>query len=181
MYAYFKLSIDCPLGQSFNQVWQQRKDCEDKAFALAKELGGGPRIVSPYGTAGGGLIAVEFKTYPDMKAWKGFRDFNGFYSPRLSSKEGRAIKDKMKELPIVEPKVFNELVGFKPHSSSDQEGRVFHSSFVFHSSIAAFFILETGLFYLNFNIPPNYEAPKDLTEITVSEYKKVYDSITPKP
>lgn len=41
MYAYFKLSIETPLGQKFNELWQERARCEDRAIELVKELGGG--------------------------------------------------------------------------------------------------------------------------------------------
>lgn len=103
-----------------------------------------------------------------MKAWKHFKAIRGFYSPRLSNKQGVAIKGTMENLPIVKPEAFNNLIGFKAHSSSEDRG------FVFHSSIAAFFVRESGMFYIRFDLPQGYSAPESLVEITATEYDKIY-------
>lgn len=110
-YATLKTS---ETGKAFQKLVDEGARIKKEIVTYLDEIGVSNEYVcdgcSNFGT---GIIEVGFDTEPDPKVWKKSKFHQGFYAPRLSSKEGKEIKGKFNEFDIIDDGDLNRIVGMK--------------------------------------------------------------------
>jgi len=97
-------------GKKFAAVEKKIKQIIKQQRALAKELGFDAWRKGRF-TAIGGYSSLCFNTPPDMKVYK--RVGKDEYMPRLSTKAGKVIKERLAKIPVVERRELNSCIGYK--------------------------------------------------------------------
>lgn len=103
-----------PLHQALTALWERVIEARNAMKEMGDEIGS-HKVVSARGWTilEGGISQAEFDSPPDKKMWcKGSRA--GLYRPRLSTKEGIALSQRLGELPIINTSELNDLIGFNP-------------------------------------------------------------------
>lgn len=133
-------------------------EVNNKALELCKELGG--KRFSVNGEIAGGISSIEFDEQP--KGWRK-TSLKGFYQPS-DFKKNKEVIDKMRSLPRLSFKDFNEIVGYELQFVGNM---ICTMPQVFWKKD---FVL------LSFNEAAKYTPVEDMEEITVSEFNSLKES-----
>lgn len=150
----FKTLKTSETGKRLAALIEKKEDVEAQAQALAKEYDA-TRWNIGAGAVWGGISALILTDEPDTKLWR--RKHAGWY-PKKNSKAGKALAKRFEALPVVDKEDLNSCVGFGDR---------------FFKTIGLNWMHEE---YFGFAVGEDweYEPPADCTEITVSEYNKIF-------
>lgn len=155
---YYKAEKTSETGKKMQTLITRGKISSDAIHDYMKEIGAtlmyltSDRCVFQTGIAG-----VEFLEVPDMKIWKKFTGFPNYYRPRLSSSEGKKIDEKISSFERIERSDINEVINFSAiHRQCGFGNGKEHFGFIIDSEW-------------------NHQMPNDCSEITYSEYKKLFE------
>lgn len=100
-------------GKKFLEIEKQKSACHKAQADIAKELGF-TKWRHGYWTVWGGFSSVIFddKTKVDNKVWKNVDGKKDERMPRLNTKEGKIIANKLKSAPVVSIDSLNKCIGF---------------------------------------------------------------------
>lgn len=155
---YFITPKDSKTGKKFQKIADKLDVCFENQKALAEKYGftswRGERWV-----VAGGISSVIFPqgTTTDTKVWKEVRD--GEYMPRLNIKQGKTIQADFDQAVTISKAELNACIGW-------DEGFSKHIGFC-----------KANDEYFGFTIEEDWTdivIPSDCTEITTSEYKKLF-------
>ena len=104
-----------------------------------------------------GLGAVEFIESPDMKLWKKYPSLEGYYTPRLSSKEGKELQKKFYSFETIKKFAVNDIIGLK----------------AFLYTCGYYNDTPSGFFGFMIESSWNHTMPADCVEITFGEFEKL--------
>lgn len=156
MDLYYKIEKGSDTGMKFAELESRGTQCVLKSLEVVEKYGFTQYRPSTWGIYGGISSFVSPEKNPDSKVWK--KDRNGEYFPNKRSKEGRQIFDEISELPIVERKELNAIVGYDDP----------FSHIGFYMSNKKYF----GVILMdNWKVIP----PSDCIEITGSEFKLLFE------
>lgn len=153
---YFKTKQNSETGLKLAEIKKKANLAFKETKELAKEIGFS-KWREGYWQAFGGISCVIFDSTPDSKIWKKQEDG---YMPKLNTKKGKAIQEKIDKITSVDYFELNECVGFNG-------GPFKHIGTSFNND--EFFAFSVGENW-------NFKAPKDCVEITVSEFKELFVS-----
>lgn len=161
MAIYFITPKTSETGKKFKKVSGKATECFEAQKKLAEELGASkwrPTRMVAYG----GISSFVFDETPDKKTWKRINICvsDCEYMPKLSSKKGKEIMDRINKLPIVSVAELNDCIGFKVP---------------FFKTIG--FANNNGKYY-GFSIGETWDItpPADCEEVTLSKYKSLFTS-----
>lgn len=109
-YATLKTS---ETGKAFQKLIDEAARVRKEISAYLDEIGADDYASDPGSAFGTGIVEVSFVTEPDPKVWKKSKYYEGFYTPRLSSKEGKKIKEKFNEFDNITEDDLNRIVGMR--------------------------------------------------------------------
>lgn len=112
--------------------------------------------------AAGGISSMTFPNgkEPDKKDWKNVNGSKHEWMPKHSTKKGAELNNELKKLPIVYYKDVNSIVGFDEYA---------------FSCIGFNFNGNKKYFGISAKDDWDIKATKDLKEVTVAEYKKLFN------
>lgn len=151
--------------ETFNKLTalhQRMQDCEEAAYQLQKELGGTSRMV--YRTVAGGMHGVALPGKPEGWRYATNDNYDGFFYPK-KIKANKELIERIKNLPVVEHKDVNEVVGFEFQSSGL---KWFNRPAVAWGKEYCLIEVDDECYFT-----PN----KDMVEILGSEYKMLMDRL----
>ncbi len=161
---YFKIKKNSVTGQKLQTVLDKITQAREAQKTLAEKY----HVVQWRGsslTIEGGFSSVIFEPgfKPDPKVWKNVYDSDDEFMPKLSSKEGKKIKAEFINLPLVYNTELNDIFKIK-------NALFGHPGFYFKNDE-----------YFGIYAKDNCEMtiPEDTTEITMTEFKKLFPSYTP--
>lgn len=151
---YFKTPKDSETGKKFAIVDAKMDIAKREASAFASQF----NCTQYYGQlweAYGGIAGLVFPQGQEIPpVFKKVQGTDNGYTPRLSTKAGKEIKEEMDELTTVSKFELNSCIGYQEH---------FKATIGFFRSHAEFYLFEYGSDW-------GITAPTDCTEITESEY-----------
>ncbi|MEN5132676.1 hypothetical protein [Elizabethkingia anophelis] len=109
-YATLKTS---ETGKAFQKLVDEAARIRKEIGIYLDEIGAYDYACDACSNFGTGIIEVGFEKEPDLKIWKKSKYYEGFYTPRLSSKEGKKIKEKFNEFDIITEDDLNRIVGMR--------------------------------------------------------------------
>ncbi|MDV3665453.1 hypothetical protein CMT75_09015 [Elizabethkingia anophelis] len=109
-YATLKTS---ETGKAFQKLVDEAARIRKEISAYLDEIGADDYACDPGSAFGTGIVEVGFEKEPDLKIWKKSKYYEGFYTPRLSSKEGKKIKEKFDEFDDIDDDALNRIVGMR--------------------------------------------------------------------
>lgn len=160
---FYKTSLQSETGKKFAEFIDRRKKCEKAQDDLVKKVGAKSCRIG-YWRVHGGVSSFIFDNPPDQKHWKRVR--MNEYMPKLNTKVGKQIDEKISNLPQLQPNDLNSCIGWKP-GIFKSIGYVYDKS----ADVVGFAVLPEWL--------DEITIPSDCQEITYSEYKSI--STTGKP
>lgn len=168
----FKVLKGTELFEKLSALGDNIKECDNKSFELAKELGFKNCYGKSFLLAGGlyGLIPIDGKTKPEGYAWA-FNDRTGnAVMPIKNRKANKEIIDKIDSLPTVEYDELNNLVNYH-RALSNKPNETGGTRFSFHPAIN--WTKEFILIDVPVSNGRKYRPAKDMVEILESEYQKL--------
>jgi hypothetical protein len=146
-------------GKKFLEIEERKLEALRAQKRMAKELGY-EQWREAYWVAFGGVSSIMFKDRHkvDKKVWKNVNNCPDEWMPRLNTKEGKAIDDKLKTLPTISADDLNQCIGF--------DGAPFKSIGFTHNSDE----------YFGFEIVDGWKIkiPKDCKEVTTTKYNSIF-------
>ena len=109
-YATLKTS---ETGKAFQKLVDEAARIRKEISTYLYEIGADDYASDPGSAFGTGIVEVGFEKEPDLKIWKKSKYYEGFYTPRLSSKEGKKIKEKFDEFDDIDDDALNRIVGMR--------------------------------------------------------------------
>lgn len=91
---YFRVSSG-PLIDELKRMFAQFEEYKSVVGKIAEEVGAEQEWLV-HGSSFGGF---RFKTQPDMKLWREVSGYDNMYYPRRTSKEGKALYERIKKAP----------------------------------------------------------------------------------
>lgn len=155
---YFITKKSSETGKKFQSINKRATICVNAAHAILDRLGATEYCPKRW-SAWGGIEIVVFENEPDMKIWKKHNDVINGYTPRMSSKEGKAIREEFDSLPTVDWDELNACIGF----DGDFKKIGFDPN---NDEYFAFTIKEDW----------DVKIPSDCEEITTSKYKELFSN-----
>ncbi|MDD3037923.1 hypothetical protein [Bacteroides sp.] len=162
MELYFKVKKDSKTGAKLNELCQRGDKCQDAVIAFLDKYGFKQYRPSRISYVGGISSCGAPVSPVDTKVWKESGCGVNEWMPKLNCKEGKAIMEEIKSLPIVDIDELNNVVGY--------EGNHFKSASIGFSGDKA------NEEYFGFVVVDKWKAkiPSDCVEITASEYKRIF-------
>lgn len=155
---YFKFKRNSELGKRFQKIEIKVRIAMAAPKKLAKKYGFDVWAVAPFVI--GGISCVRFEKEPDALLWKKAK-YRFEYSPRHSTKSGKALYNEIKNLPVVH---YPELNAAISESFSRKMGPFKHIGFCYQNDKYYGIIINS-----RWEVP----IPEGLTEITETEYKNL--------
>lgn len=155
----FKTKRNSGTGKKFTALLKKIEEGQIIASNLSKELGYCKWRTSNWNPFGGvSSVVFKDKEKVDKSIWKNVNASDNEWLPRLNTKLGKVINEKLKSVPVISNDELNKCANFK--------GDPFQR-------IGVSFINKE---YIGFIIKENweYKAPKDCEEITVTEWNKLF-------
>ncbi|BBQ07958.1 hypothetical protein [Elizabethkingia anophelis] len=109
-YATLKTS---ETGKAFQKLVDEGARIKKEIVAYLDDIGADDYACDAYSHFGTGIIEVGFSTEPDSKIWKPSRYHKGCYTPRLSSKQGKMINEKLLSFDNIDDVAVNRIVGMR--------------------------------------------------------------------
>ncbi|HCZ8394602.1 hypothetical protein [Elizabethkingia anophelis] len=109
-YATLKTS---ETGKAFQKLVDEAARIRKEINAYLDAIGADDYASDPGSAFGTGIVEVGFEKEPDLKIWKKSKYYEGFYTPRLSSKEGKKIKERFNEFDNITEDDLNRIVGMR--------------------------------------------------------------------
>ena len=153
---YFKTEKDTETGEKIKALLERGLIGAAQAKQFCKKVGAEENYLRNdryiFGT---GLRAVTFQEEPDLKNWKRFKGWDGYFSPRLSTKEGKELGKQIDEMESVEKTEIGEAIGLEDFFKSPG--------------------FTNGNLFFGFAIKDewNLKMPSDCIEITGTEYSNL--------
>lgn len=163
---YYKITKEADLYGQLLEFLERIRDVNQQAAELAKEITGNIQFMPAGGSAmAGGIHAFCFRS--DQEIPKMFKKVNrkqGFICCRVNGKEkeGRDLRKKMKELPVVSR---FDLIG------------MFGLNGISYPGITVSTELEFAVAELSESDASNWKKPKYVKELTFSQYKSALKDI----
>lgn len=157
MTIYFKTKKDSETGKKIQALVDRAKNAEEEINKFVDELNSDRKyLTSDRYILGTGIVGLKFETEPDMKVWKKFHGFPFYYSPRMSSKEGKKLQEKLDSFDKVWKTEIGETIGFDDFFKTP-----------------GIQIKGVDYFGIAFGSDWNHTLPTDCFEITGSEYNNL--------
>ncbi|UJF29873.1 hypothetical protein L0B70_00325 [Kaistella sp. 97-N-M2] len=157
MTIYFKTKKDSETGKKIQALVDRAKNAEEEINKFVDELKSDRKyLTSDRYILGTGIVGLKFEIEPDMKVWKKFHGFPFYYSPRMSSKEGKQLQEKLNSFDKVCRTEIGETIGF--------------DDFLKTPGIE---LNGVDYFGIAFGSDWNHSLPTDCVEITGSEYNNL--------
>ena len=139
------------------------------ALALSAEVGASPERCCRYND--GKFVAFIFEPGQEIPAYfRPFRHFAGAYVPRLTTKEGKQLREKIRKLPsVLMPNNYNKAIGFSPCLISGMRFCEYPAS-----------VLQGDTLYFMLPDDAPYTPPENVTEIFGSEYNQAMKAVEDK-
>lgn len=139
------------------------------ALALSAEVGASQERCCRYND--GQFVAFIFEPGQEIPAYfRPFRHFSGAYVPRLTTKEGTQLREKIKKLPnVLMPNNYNKAIGFSPCLISGMRFCEYPAS-----------VLQGDTLYFMLPDDAPYTPPEYVTEIFGSEYNQAMKAVEDK-
>lgn len=154
---YFITKKDTETGVKFQAIMDRKKECFDAQVAFADKYGFEGWRKGAWNAFGGIASCVGFKDKPNPKIWgKGLAP--GEYFPKQSSREGFAIFEEIRKLPVISNDELNSCIGFN--------AKLF-GSIGFAGNNDEYFGFEVDIEW-------NVKVPDDCEEVTISRYRKLF-------
>lgn len=152
---YYKTLKNTETGDKIKRIINLCHQGRQEAEELCRELNAEEQyLINSRFILGTGLVAFRFSNEPDMKIWKKHK-IDGYYEPRLKSKKGKEIQNKIFNLQRIDKAELSDAIGLSCWFRSPG-------------------FTEVKNYYL-FNLESSWEhkMPNDCAEITGSEYDKL--------
>lgn len=146
-------------GKKLALVEQKVKDAHKACIALAEEIGF-EQWRQEYLVVAGGISAVQFPkgTNVDTTIWKNENKSKTEWSPRLTSKEGKALQARFNALPVVRANELNDCIDWD-------------APFMKNIGVA---FGNTEYFGITVREEWEVKMPTDCEEVTISKYKELF-------
>lgn len=117
---YYRVLSASPTGKKLLSLREQINAVERAASDLAAKFKAVSYLPSTVGVFGG-IAALEFRSNPG-KIWKFLctEDGRNYYKPNTEYKKGETRREQMNDLPIIDPRLVNRIIGIT--NSSDTFG-----------------------------------------------------------
>lgn len=155
---YFKVAKSSSIGLKIQALIEIGEKVKTQVIEFADSIGANKELFcrSSWYIFYTGTVAFYFDEKPDMEVWKEFKHFDGYYSPRLSNKEGKFLQSKIDSFQKIRKEELHETFGY--------------DSFIYSPG----FVPGEGLFFgISIDTNANFKAPEDFEEITFTEYEKL--------
>jgi len=158
---YFKTKKDSETGKKFQEIVEKKENAFIAQLEFAEKHGFKSWRQAYWAVFGGISSCCDFIKEPDGKIWGKSEAKNEFF-PKKNTKEGKKIYEEIEKLPQVSIREINNCVGFKEKMSKT-------IGFAW-----------TNDEYYGFVVGDNWDfiVPEDCEEITLSEYKKLFQNPT---
>lgn len=156
---YYKTEKTSETGKKMQSLIDKGKNIKKLIKAFLVEIGASNYGTRSYCAFGTGITAIEFKEEPNMKTYKKFKDFEGYYQPRMSSTEGRIINEKMTNFEVISRDEINEVIDF--------------NSFLQHCGYAI--SKKNNCFGFCIDSEWKHTMPTDCVEVTYTEYNNTFN------
>lgn len=112
---YYKLNASSEIGQKIRKLIVRGGEIKKETIDFAKSIGASTEMFcrSSRYIFYTGAVAFYFDEIPDMKIWKKFQNYSGYYSPRLSNKAGKDLQAKLDSIEKIEREVLHEIIGYQ--------------------------------------------------------------------
>jgi hypothetical protein len=155
---------DSETGKKFLEVKKKMDEAQKAQRALALELGA-KEWREGYFVRFGGISSLIFPDpeQVDKKVWKNVNKVKDEWMPRLTNKVGRAIHERIDNLPVVTSLDLNKCIGFNDK----------------FKGIGVDFNNEE---YISYITQPEWNAPvpEDCEEITYTRYNEMFGKVVAK-
>ncbi len=151
---YYKTKKTSEIGKKFAELWEKGEQADEAGRALAKKYNA-ESFVTKGGVAFGGIYGFSFQERPNSKIWKKLGGCADFFTPKVSTKEGRNIDNEMSAIPTIRRDDFSDLLPEKPPVYG-QMGVVVCETYVYVGVLKEWKI----------------KLPEEFTEIAESEWEK---------
>ena len=155
---YFITKKDSETGRKFQKIVDKFDICFENQKALANKYGF-TSWRGAYWVIDGGISSVIFPkdTIVDTKVWKKVKDKENEYTPRLNTKQGKAVQADFDQAPTISRSELNACVGW------DEE----FSNIGFDKGNDKYF---------GFCVSEDCDVviPKDCKEITTTTYRELF-------
>ncbi len=159
---YFKTPKISETGKKFQALIDKAMTIREAINKFCKEQGGtGSYVHTNMYAFGTDVIAIEFLENPDPKIWKKNKQHKGFFAPRMNSKQGKEIYEKMSSLPKIETEELNAIIGVKES---------FLTTIGYATTNKEYFGFQTE----HDRVESTTDIPNDCQEITFTEYENLF-------
>ncbi len=154
MTIYFKTKKTSSTGEKIQNLVDRAKKANNEINEFVDELKSDRRyLINERYILGTGIAGLKFETQPDMKIWKEFKGFPNYYSPRMSSKEGKLLAEKINSFDKVGRDEISEAIGLNDFFR-----------------MPGLKLCDSDYFGITVDKGWNHKMPGDCIEITGSEY-----------
>lgn len=155
---YYKTKKTSATGQKIQNLIDRACNAVSEINQFVDELNSDRKyLMSDRCILGTGIAGLRFAEEPDLKIWKKFQRYPGYYSPRMSSKQGKAIQQKMNAFHRVERSEIGEAIGLND----------------FFKKPGLNIIKDSEYFGIIIDADWNHTMPGDCIEITATEYNSL--------
>ena len=154
MTIYFKIKNDSETGKKIQNLVDRAKKAEKEINQFVDELKSDRKYLrNERYILGTGIAGLKFEAEPNMKIWKNFKGFPNYYSPRMSSKEGKVLAEKIDSFDKVGRDEISDAIGLNDFFK-----------------MPGLHLGKSDYFGIAMDKNWNHPMPKDCFEITGSEY-----------